>query len=62
MRRSVKLEKNLQCNTCGTNVLSKKNFVQLNCPQCGKTEIIRCSTCKNLGAKYRCKECNFEGP
>ncbi|MBU5537249.1 MAG: DUF1610 domain-containing protein [Candidatus Aenigmarchaeota archaeon] len=52
----------LKCTSCGTNVLSKKNFVRFMCPKCGKVKIIRCSTCKNLGTKYTCKECNFEGP
>ncbi|MEM5802488.1 MAG: zinc finger domain-containing protein [Candidatus Aenigmatarchaeota archaeon] len=61
MRRLVKLEE-LKCTSCGTNVLSKKNFVRFMCPKCGKVKIIRCSTCKNLGTKYTCKECNFEGP
>ncbi|MBI2545403.1 MAG: DUF1610 domain-containing protein [Candidatus Aenigmarchaeota archaeon] len=52
----------LQCTTCNTNVLARKNFVRFKCPKCGEVEIIRCSTCKNLGIKYTCSGCNFEGP
>ncbi|MEK6910097.1 MAG: zinc finger domain-containing protein [Candidatus Aenigmatarchaeota archaeon] len=51
----------MKCTSCGINILSKKNFVKFMCPDCGKTEIRRCSTCKNLGTKYEC-ECGFIGP
>lgn len=50
------------CSTCGNHVMSKNNFVQFECPDCGKSNIVRCKTCKDLGNKYQCKECEFVGP
>jgi len=32
------------------------------CPKCGKQEIVRCTHCKSISAKYKCHECGFEGP
>ncbi|MEM5829370.1 MAG: zinc finger domain-containing protein [Candidatus Aenigmatarchaeota archaeon] len=52
----------LKCSTCNVNISAKRNFVKFNCPACGRTEIIRCSTCKALSNKYVCEECNFTGP
>ena len=52
----------LKCNSCGTDVLAKSNFVQFLCPNCGDELIIRCSTCKALSTKYVCKSCKFTGP
>ncbi|MBI2542763.1 MAG: DUF1610 domain-containing protein [Candidatus Aenigmarchaeota archaeon] len=52
----------LQCTSCRINVLAKKNFVKFSCPKCGEVDIVRCSTCKNLGIKYSCNKCDFEGP
>lgn len=50
------------CITCGTHVVSKDNFVEFDCPSCGKSKIIRCNTCKESSKKYRCSECEFVGP
>ena len=51
----------LKCTSCGTNILAKSNFVKFACPDCGKTEIIRCKNCKDLSNKYVCT-CGFSGP
>ncbi len=51
----------LICTTCNVNVLAKNNFVQFDCPNCGKERIVRCKTCKNLSNKYVCKSCSFVG-
>lgn len=50
------------CSTCGTHVMAKDNFVEFDCPDCGKAKIIRCKTCKNLSNKYACTDCGFVGP
>ena len=50
------------CSTCRSHVMSKDNFVQFDCPDCGKTQIVRCKTCKDLSNKYKCTECEFIGP
>jgi hypothetical protein len=42
--------------------MAKDNFVQFDCPDCGKSRIVRCKTCKDLSNKYVCSECQFEGP
>lgn len=50
------------CSTCGTNIMARVNFVKFECPECAKTEIVRCQMCKDLGNKYKCNECEFVGP
>ncbi|MBU5575167.1 MAG: zinc finger domain-containing protein [Candidatus Aenigmatarchaeota archaeon] len=52
----------LKCSTCGKKVISEENFVQFNCPSCGKENIVRCHACKVLSRHYICKNCGFEGP
>ncbi|MBS3128040.1 hypothetical protein J4410_02755 [Candidatus Woesearchaeota archaeon] len=32
------------------------------CPQCGKTTIVRTRHERQIATKYRCAQCNFEGP
>ncbi|MCS7105743.1 MAG: zinc finger domain-containing protein [Candidatus Aenigmarchaeota archaeon] len=51
-----------KCSTCKVNVLAKENFVKFECPNCGETLIVRCSTCKALSNKYTCSKCGFTGP
>ena len=53
---------NRMCSTCGSHVMSRDNFVQFDCPGCGKTRIVRCKMCKDLSNSYVCKECEFTGP
>ena len=49
-------------------VLEKKNeilpggSVIFLCPQCGKERIKRTFHERQLGTKYRCNSCKFEGP
>lgn len=50
------------CSTCGTHVAAKGNFVEFDCPGCGNTRIVRCDTCKVRSNRYKCAECDFEGP
>ncbi|MBN2014215.1 MAG: DUF1610 domain-containing protein [Candidatus Altiarchaeota archaeon] len=49
-----------KCTSCGTE--ADKGHTEFKCPNCGKGLIVRCSSCRTLGAKYRCSECEFEGP
>jgi Zn-ribbon RNA-binding protein len=41
------------------NFIGSVRFV---CPNCGKSEIIRCSDCRMNVIKYTCPSCEFEGP
>lgn len=54
--------KTKMCSTCGSHVMSKDNFVQFDCPECGGATILRCKTCKDLSNKYTCPSCEFVGP
>jgi len=47
------------CSSCGRLT---SDYTQFKCPVCGKTEITRCKHCRETYNKYRCKECDFEGP
>ncbi|MBW2976099.1 RNA-binding protein [Candidatus Woesearchaeota archaeon] len=50
------------CLSCRKNVLNSKGTSKFNCPNCGKTEIVRCTHCREIAAKYTCPACSFEGP
>jgi predicted RNA-binding Zn-ribbon protein involved in translation (DUF1610 family) len=49
-----------KCSSCGREV--KQNYVEFKCPACGKTDVVRCNSCRILGTKYKCGECGFTGP
>lgn len=50
------------CISCNRNISAIKNSTSFKCPNCGKEMIVRCGKCRELAIKYRCPECNFEGP
>lgn len=50
----------LKCSSCHKEVTD--NYVRFKCPNCGKEEIIRCTKCRAIVAKYKCGNCQFEGP
>ncbi|MBI4450923.1 RNA-binding protein [Candidatus Woesearchaeota archaeon] len=50
------------CGSCKTPVANMGGVARFPCPKCAKTEIIRCSHCRAIAAKYKCHECGFEGP
>ncbi|MBI4173336.1 MAG: RNA-binding protein [Candidatus Aenigmarchaeota archaeon] len=52
----------LKCMSCGRKVETEKQWVEFKCPQCTKTSILRCESCKKLENPYECKECGFVGP
>ncbi len=47
------------CVSCGRLT---SDYTEFKCPKCGKTTIIRCLHCREIGNRYICKECGFEGP
>ncbi len=51
-----------KCNSCKNTITNDAGSVKFKCPQCGKTEIIRCSACRKNATKFTCAECGFEGP
>ena len=52
----------MDCISCKVKVTNMEGTVKFPCPNCGKFEIIRCSHCRKIVAKYKCPECEFEGP
>ena len=52
----------MRCSSCGKNVEAEDEWVEFNCPACGKDHIIRCSKCKELENTYECTKCKFVGP
>ncbi|MBL7100420.1 MAG: DUF1610 domain-containing protein [Nanoarchaeota archaeon] len=54
--------KKLVCTSCSKEILNDIGSTTFTCPACGKAKIIRCKNCREIGAKYKCKSCNFEGP
>jgi len=51
-----------KCISTGVDVMNDKGSVTFDCPQCGKQKIIRSYNARQISAKYRCPECEFEGP
>lgn len=56
------MEKQMICTSCKKNVANDSGTVVFKCPKCGKTDVIRCKHCRVTAVKYRCKDCDFEGP
>ena len=52
----------LVCSSCNKNVANSKGTTVFKCPNCNKTEIVRCAHCRKIAAMYTCKDCTFEGP
>lgn len=52
----------MKCSSCGVRIENQKNWVQFECPGCGKTKIIRCEKCRSLMNVYECSNCSFRGP
>ena len=50
------------CISCKKDVTNQAGSVKFKCPNCGKTEIIRCKHCREIVSKYKCPECGFTGP
>jgi len=52
----------LVCNSCKKNVANDKGTTRFPCPNCAKTQIVRCLNCRKKATKYTCYACNFTGP
>jgi predicted RNA-binding Zn-ribbon protein involved in translation (DUF1610 family) len=52
----------LLCSSCKKNIANSKGAAVFKCPNCSKTEIVRCVHCRKIAAKYICPQCSFEGP
>lgn len=50
------------CISCKSDIANQEGAARFNCPGCGKYEIVRCKHCREIVAKYKCPECEFEGP
>lgn len=50
----------VKCSSCKKEVTD--NYVHFKCPSCGKSEIVRCFSCRETSIAYRCRECRFAGP
>ncbi|MEK6940853.1 MAG: zinc finger domain-containing protein [Nanoarchaeota archaeon] len=50
------------CISCNIELTNLAGSTRFKCPNCGKKEIIRCVHCREIAARYKCEECNFEGP
>jgi len=55
-------EKQAVCSSCKKRISNTIGSARFMCPRCAKVEIVRCSHCRQIAAKYRCSECGFEGP
>jgi Zn-ribbon RNA-binding protein len=51
-----------KCISCKKDITNDNGSVKFMCPGCGKYEIIRCTKCRQIVAKYTCPECGFIGP
>ena len=56
------VNKEQKCNSCKVKVTSMPGSVKFMCPSCGKKEIIRCTHCRKIAARYKCPDCGFSGP
>ena len=52
----------LICVSCKKQVMNDTGTVRFQCPNCGKSEVVRCTHCREIAAKYVCPNCGFSGP
>ncbi len=50
------------CSSCKIRIANDSGTARFQCPECGKSEIVRCTKCRTTAVKYKCAECEFEGP
>ena len=51
-----------KCVSSGASVTNDKGSAIFDCPGCGKQKVVRSFNARQISAKYKCPECNFEGP
>lgn len=56
------MEKVIKCSSSKEELSNNKGSVIFKCPKCGKADIIRSYHSRELGTKYVCPACEFEGP
>ena len=49
----------VSCKKATTNIPRSTSF---KCPKCGAYDIVRCGKCREIAAKYKCPNCEFEVP
>ncbi|MGC8565352.1 MAG: zinc finger domain-containing protein [Thermoplasmata archaeon] len=49
------------CISCGKGLIEEGSVI-FKCPNCGEYTIGRCRNCREMGIKYKCPKCGFEGP
>ncbi|MEK6839378.1 MAG: zinc finger domain-containing protein [Nanoarchaeota archaeon] len=52
----------ITCISCHKPLTNSQGSTIFSCPQCGKTQIVRCYACRQIAARYECPECQFSGP
>jgi Zn-ribbon RNA-binding protein len=58
----MKMVKTFKCNSCKTSLANGIGAVKFKCPSCKDEDIIRCSHCREIAARYKCNKCGFSGP
>lgn len=56
------MEQKKVCSSCKKRITNTLGTTEFKCPNCGKTDIIRCKHCREIVAKYTCPNCEFTGP
>lgn len=51
-----------RCSSSNKRITNTIGTARFPCPDCGKTEIVRTRHMRELGARYKCAGCGFEGP
>ncbi|MDP3729066.1 MAG: zinc finger domain-containing protein [bacterium] len=56
------MEKVIQCSASKVELSNNRGSVIFSCPKCAQADIIRSFHSRELGTKYTCPKCGFEGP
>ncbi len=60
--RNTMEDQKLICSSCKKRITNNAGVVKFMCPGCEKEEIVRCKSCRENAAKYKCSKCEFAGP
>ncbi len=56
------MEKTLHCSASKEELSNNKGSVVFKCPKCVQADITRSFHSRELGTRYTCPQCGFEGP
>jgi len=56
------MEKVIKCTSSNVEIANNKGSVIFKCPKCAKADIVRSYHSRELGTRYVCPQCGFEGP